>query len=290
MRRVRRLIPIVGALVVIAAPAPSGWAQSGGTPAPDFSEPCPAVYPGDSAARERLARWMARGAADRGMPHELPVMAAIAESGLRNLSGSSYAGYFGMHESLNTGDYRGFRRNPDLQLRWFLDTAALVRQRRVAVGRPDPAADPSSFGSWIADVERPAPENRTGYQPHLGEAGDLIAGKCAAPVRDDTAAPRLEARIARPQHPLATGGVVVRLRCPDSDCLAGVTVMIGTRTTRSAAREPAPTGFTTLTAPLSRKTRRKLRAAGTARATITVIAADNAANTTSRTRVVTLEG
>ena len=66
--------------------------------------------------------------------------------------------------------------------------------------------------------------------------------------------------------------------------------MIGTRTTRSAAREPAPTGFTTLTAPLPRKTRRNLRAARTIKATITVIAADNAANTTSRTRLVTLEG
>ena len=70
--------------MVALAVAPTAWAQDGGgTPAPNFSEPCPAVYPGDDAARERLARWMARGAADRGMPHELPVMAALAESGLR---------------------------------------------------------------------------------------------------------------------------------------------------------------------------------------------------------------
>jgi hypothetical protein len=54
----------------------------GGAPAPAFGEPCPALYPGDDAARERLARWMARAAAERGLPHELPVMAAIAESGL----------------------------------------------------------------------------------------------------------------------------------------------------------------------------------------------------------------
>jgi hypothetical protein len=288
--RAGALMVALTAVVACGGVAAAAAQDGGGTPAPNFSEPCPAVYPGDDAARERLARWMARGAADRGMPHELPVMAAIAESGLRNLSGPSYSGFFGMHESLNSGDYRGFRRNPDLQLRWFLDSAALVRQRRVAVGRPDPAGHPSSFGSWIADVERPAPENRTGYQPHLGEARDLIAGKCAAPAHDDDAPPRLVARIPRPQHPLTTGGVVVSLRCPDSDCLAGVTVMIGTRTTRSAAREPAPTGFTTLTAPLPRKTRRTLRAGRTIRATITVIAADNAANTTSRRRVVTLEG
>ena len=272
------------------AAAPAGAQDGGGgTPAPDFTDPCPAVYPGDNAARERLARWMARGAADRGMPHELPVMAAIAESGLRNLSGPSYSGFFGMHESLNSGDYRGFRRNPDLQLRWFLDTATLVRQRRVAVGWPDPAADPSAFGSWIADVERPAPENRSGYQPHLGEAENLIAGKCAPPARDDTVPPRLTVRIQRPQHPLATGGVVVRVRCPDADCLAGATVTIGTRTARSAAREPAPQGFTTLTAPIPRKARRGLRAGRTIKATITAIAADNAANTSSRSRLVTLE-
>ena len=288
--RARAAAVLALSAAVLGGGAADADAQSGGTPAPNFNEPCPAVYPGDDAARERLARWMARGAADRGMPHELPVMAAIAESGLRNLSGPSYSGFFGMHESLNSGDYRGFPRNPDLQLRWFLDTAALVRQRRVAVGRPDPAADRSSFGSWIADVERPAPQNRSGYQPHLGEAQELIAGKCAPPDRDDTAPPRLEARISRPQHPLATRGVVVSVRCPDSDCLAGATVTIGTRTTRSAASEPASRGFTTLTAPIPRKTRRKLRAGRTIRARVTVIAADNAANTTARTRLVTLEG
>jgi hypothetical protein len=289
--RAAKALTLIAVVAVTAgrASAPADAQEGGGTPAPDFTDPCPALYPGDSAARERLARWMARGAADRGMPHELPVMAAIAESGLRNLSGPSYSGFFGMNESLNSGDYRGFRRNPDLQLRWFLDTAALVRQRRVAVGRPDPAADPSSFGSWIADVERPAPENRSGYQPHLGEAEDLIAGKCAPPASDDTVPPRLTVRIQRPQHPLATGGVVVRVRCPDADCLAGATVTIGTRTTRSTPREPATSGFTTLTAPLPRRARRNLRAGRTVKATITAIAADNAANTSSRSRLVTLE-
>lgn len=285
----RRLVPIVGAVILLAAPVARGQSGGGGMPAPDFSEPCPAVYPGDDAARERLARWMARGAADRGMPHELPVMAAIAESGLRNLSGPSYSGFFSMHRSLNTGAYRGFRRNPELQLRWFLDTAALVRQRRVAVGRADPASDPSSFGGWIADVEGPAPQNRSGYQPTLGEAQDLIARKCAPPARDDTAPPRLEARIPRAQRPLAGGGIVVSARCPDRDCMAGATVTVGARTTRSAALEPAAGGFTTLTAPVSRRTRRALRAGRTVRARVTAIAADNAANTSSRGRLVTLE-
>jgi hypothetical protein len=280
---------VVAALLVLAFSAVVR-AQSGGMPAPDFSEPCPAVYPGDAAAKERIARWMARGAADRGMPHELPVMAAIAESGLRNLEGESYQGFFGMHDSLNTGDYRGFPRNPDLQVRWFLDTAGLVRQRRVAEGRADPAKDPASYGSWIADVERPAPENRSGYQPHLDEARALIASKCAPPTSADTTAPRLEARIARSQRPLTTGGIVIQVRCPDHDCLAGAMAAIGTRTVRAAAREPTPRGFTTLIARVPRKTRRDIRAGRSVQARVTAIAADNSANTTARGRLVTLVG
>jgi len=286
MRRVRRLFAAVAALVLVAVP--SARAQSGGTPAPDFSEPCPAVYPGDDAQKERLARWMARAAADRGMPHELPVMAAIAESGLENLKGESYLGFFGMHESLNSDEYRGFPHNPDLQVRWFLDTAALVRQRRVAEGRADPAEDPASYGSWIADVERPAPENRSGYQPHLDEARTLIAGKCAPPKSDDTAPPRLEARIPGRQHPLATGGIVIQARCPEHDCLVGATATFGARTVHVQAREPAPRGLPTLTARVPRKTRREIRAGRTIHASVTAIAVDTAANPTARHRLVTL--
>ena len=290
MRRVRRAVPLAAALVLLAAPA--GWAQSGGggMPAPDFNEPCPAVYPGDDAAKERIARWMARGAADSGLPLELPVMAAITESGLRNLRGDTYHGFFGMHDSLNSGDYRGFPRNPDLQVRWFLDSARLVRQRRVAVGRPDPAQDEAAYGIWIADVERPARAYRSRYQTHLGEARALIAGKCAAPAAGDIAPPRLEVRIARRQHPLDTGGIVVEARCPDGDCLLGATTTIGAHTRRSAAREPAERGYTTLTAPIPRSARRDLRAGRGVSARVTAIAADNAANTTARHRLVTLRG
>jgi hypothetical protein len=284
---VRRAVPLVAVFALLAAPG--AWGQSGGMPAPDFTEPCPAVYPGDEATKERIARWMARGAADRGLPHELPVMAGIAESGLTNLRGESYSGFFGMHESLNTGDYRGFPRNPDLQLRWFLDTAGLVRQRRVAEGRPDPAKDPAAYGIWIADVERPAPENRSGYQRHLDEARALIAGKCAAPAGDDTTPPRLDARIAGRQRPLGAGGIVLMVRCPDHDCLVGATATVGARTRRARAREPLARGYTTLIVAVPRAARRELRAGRTVHARVSAIAADDAANTTARRRLVTLE-
>ena len=63
-------------------------------------------------------------------------MAALAESGLRNLNmkGNPFAGFFSMHRSLSKGAYRGFPRNPELQLLWFLDTAVIVRQREIAEG------------------------------------------------------------------------------------------------------------------------------------------------------------
>ena len=275
------------ALLVVLVSAPPALAQ-GGAPAPNFEEPCPALYPGDDAPKERLARWMARAAAERGLPHELPVMAAIAESGLRNLRGESYHGFFGMHESLNRGEYRGFPRRPELQVKWFIDTASSVRQRRVAETGPDPAADPTSFGQWIADVERPAPQNRSGYQPELEEASRLVAGKCAAPVHDDVTPPTLIAQIAARQHPLAAGGIVVNARCPDQDCLVGASASMGERTRRAAAREPAARGSSVVSVAVPRAVRRSLRAGRSVRARVIVCAADPAANATTRQRSVLL--
>lgn len=284
----RRLLPMVVVLSLVVAP--KAIAQGGGMPAPDFSEPCPATYPGDDAEKARIARWMARGAADRGLPHELPVMAGLTESGLQNLRGSSFAGYFGMSRALNTGEYRGFPRNPDLQMRWFTDTAMLVRQRRVAEGRPDPAGDPAFYGSWIADVERPARQYRSRYQTHLEEARGLIAGKCDARNTDDTTGPRLNVRIAAAQQPLSTGGITLNARCPDHDCLLGAMVEIGDAVRRAAAREPASSGSTQVVVKVPRAVRRELRAGRAVRARVTVIAVDTAANPTVRARLVTLKG
>jgi hypothetical protein len=288
---VLRSTALVAALVAVLAFAPGALAQ-GGAPAPDFDEPCPALYPGDDAARERIARWIARVAAERGLPHELPVMAAIAESGLRNLRGGSYHGFFGMHESLDSGDYRGFPRRPELQLRWFLDTASAVRQRRVAEGGPDPAGDENAFGIWIADVERPAPEHRSGYQRHLDEARRLVAGKCAAPLRDDVEPPRLIARIPSRQRALAAAGIAASVRCPDADCLSGATatVTVAERelSLRARAIEPPARGYGRHVLRLPRAVRRELARGHNVRARVTVFAADAAANASTRQRSVLL--
>jgi hypothetical protein len=283
-------IAALAAVALLFLSAPAHGQDGGGMPAPDFSEPCPAVYPGDAAEKVRIARWMARAAADRGLPHELPVMAALTESGLQNIRGSSFSGYFGMSRTLNRGDYRGFPRDPDLQVRWFTDTAMLVRQRRVAEGRPDPADDPIAYGSWIADVERPARQYRSRYQTHLEEARDLIAGRCAEPESADGKAPRFRLRIDTTQQPLSQRGITLSARCPDNDCLVGVTVEVGDAVRRLSARKPAARGYTAFTAPVPRSARRDLRAGRTVKARVTAIAADNAANTTSRSRLVTLGG
>lgn len=273
---------------LVAAPAA---AAQGGVTAPDLSDPCPAVYPGDSASRERLARWMARGAADRGLPRELPVMAAIAESGLRNLRGEDYHGFFGMHESLSAGVYRGFPSRPELQLRWFLDSAATVRQRRIAEGMPDPAGDERDFGHWVADVERPAPQNRSGYQPHLAEARRLIGSRCPAPANADTAPPPLEVRIARRQRP-ATGTVQVRLRCPQEGCRVGAVLGVNVRGTLHQSRTSAGTSpdgdWIELAVAVPRAARRLLARGRSAGAVVQAIGVSESARATTVERRVRL--
>ncbi len=144
-----------------------------------------AAYPGDAAPPPLLAAWMATGATSAGLPGELPVMGALVESGLQNLTfGDADArGYFQMRESIwNTGRYAGFPENPSLQLLWFTDYATQAGAGRAAQGIDN--ADPATWGEWVADVERPAEQYRGRYQLRLAEASQLIAAGCppAAPV------------------------------------------------------------------------------------------------------------
>ena len=182
---------------------------------PRPGDPCPAAYPGDDAARKPLARWMARAAALRDVPQELPVMAALAESGLRNLNtkGNAFAGFFSMHRSLNKGAYRGFPRNPELQLLWFLDTAVIVRQREIAEGAEEYGTASDGYGTWIADVERPAPENRDGYQPYFDDADELL-DRVLPPARPhpDAAPPALRVVAAARQRDVVTSARAARAR------------------------------------------------------------------------------
>ena len=164
---------------------------------------------------------------------------------------------------------------------------AAVRQRRVAEGRPTPRRTRAS-GNWIADVERPAPENRSGYQPHLDEARPLVAGKCAAPVqrRHDPAAPRCPDRPR--QHPLTTGGIVVRSAAPTTTAWPARRrrSVSAPSAWRHASPRPAASPHSSRRVP--RETRRDIRAGRSVRARVTAFAADTSSNTTRRRRLVTL--
>jgi cell wall-associated NlpC family hydrolase len=191
--------PAEGAkLVMSGAPAPSHAQASGGAPvAPahhDSAHQPPAehaaaapeaadsglAYPGDQAAPQQLATWMGARAEQAGLPPELPVMAALTESGLRNLSygDRDSVGFFQMRLGIwNEGAYAGYPDHPDLQIQWFIDHALAVKAENPAL-----AQSPGSWGEWVADVEQPAAAYRYRYQLQLGTAQELLRGAEQAPV------------------------------------------------------------------------------------------------------------
>jgi len=132
----------------------------------------------DDPSRVAVAHWMASAARDAGLPGELPVMASLVESGLRNLSygHADSVGFFQMRQGIwNKGAYEGYLARPDLQLRWFFDHAIAVRDARVGAGDVTYGEDPATWGEWIADVERPYEAYRRRYAQRLDEARALLA-------------------------------------------------------------------------------------------------------------------
>ena len=125
---------------------------------------------------------MAKEAEKRGLPPQLPIMASLVESGMTNIQGgdADSVGFYQMRVGIwNQGEYAGYPKKPELQVKWFLDQAEQVKKPRVAAGKP--IDDPNSFGEWIADVERPAEQYRGRYQLKLGEANDLLGSAATAP-------------------------------------------------------------------------------------------------------------
>ena len=129
-------------------------------------------YPGDDAPKAELAGWLAAHAQEAGLPPELPVMAALVESDLANLNfgDADSVGFFQMRVGIwNTGEYAGYPENPELQIKWFIDNALAVKEQQGLTGD-----DPSAYGEWIADVERPAEQYRGRYQLELEQARELL--------------------------------------------------------------------------------------------------------------------
>ncbi len=163
----------------------------------------PGAYPGDDAPKEQIAAWMAAEAEKRGLPAQLPVMAALVESNLTNVNfgDADSLGYFQMRVSFwDSGPYAGFADDPKKQVDWFLDTAERVKEQRVSRGQS--ITDPNQFGEWIADVERPAEQYRGRYQLQLDKANGLLANAPKTPAAPEVA-PAAAVAPAAPAAPAA---------------------------------------------------------------------------------------
>ena len=118
----------------------------------------PVDYPGNDASQQELAKWLAREAQKAGLPAELPVMAALVESGVRNLSfgDADSVGFFQMRVSIwNRGAYAGYPQNPGLQIKWFIDQAVALKNKRIAQGYENFGKRPRHLGDL--DRRRRAP-------------------------------------------------------------------------------------------------------------------------------------
>jgi hypothetical protein len=142
-------------------------------------------WPGDNASRAAVASWMGAWARASGLPRELPVMAGLVESGLKNLNfgDRDSVGLFQMRLGRwNHGAYAGFPSRPDIQMRWFIDRARLMRARLSRQGR-DPMGHPGEYGAWAADVTQPPSQYRGRFQLRLDEARQLLALPVTQPAR-----------------------------------------------------------------------------------------------------------
>jgi hypothetical protein len=181
------------------------------------------AYPGDSASSAAYANWMANGVSLKKLPGELPVMAGLVESGLKNLNygDADSVGFFQMRASIwNKGAYAGYLTKPDLQLQWFIDQATAVRSNYIANGKADPAASEATYGVWIADIERPASQYRGRYQLRLRDAQKLVADTCPDLQGVNVNAPTSHLTIKHKQRPARSGAIAIRVSCPFVACIA----------------------------------------------------------------------
>ncbi|MDX6628346.1 MAG: peptidoglycan DL-endopeptidase CwlO [Gaiellales bacterium] len=177
----RSTVQVMRAVKAPAAQHPAAEPAASGKAAPLTPDQLAAAsaggYPGDDAQPEQYAAWMAAAAQKAGLPPQLPIMAALTESGMHNLGGGDRdsIGFFQMRTSVwDQGEYAGYGQNPDLQLKWFITQALAIKEQRLARGETAFQADPSQWGNWIADVERPQEDLRGRYQTHLDAANNLL--------------------------------------------------------------------------------------------------------------------
>jgi hypothetical protein len=152
----------------------------------------------------------------------------------------------------------------------------IVRQREIAEGDEDYASDSSSYGLWIADVERPAPQNRDGYQPYLDDADALLTESCRPSDHTaDETPPALTVKAKGRQRDT----VLVTARCPSEACLVAAQAE-PRRRVRAAPAVAADGDAVVLALPA--------RARRSVDLVVTVTAVDEAGNATRKDKRVTL--
>lgn len=235
-------------------------------------------YPGDAASSESFANWMANAAWAKKVPAELPIMAGLVESGLKNLNygDADSLGFFQMRTSVwNNGQYKGYATHPELQLKWFFDQAASVRANYIANKKADPAASESTYGVWIADLESPAAQYRYKYQLRLGEAKKLIKATCPDLEGVNVDAPVSNLTIKHKQHPGRSGAIAVRVSCPEVTCVATGSAVFRLPGRKSVVRLASDTymipgkGHVTMKLRIPHSIRKRIRSALTGGATTT---------------------
>ena len=170
------------------------------------------AYPGDHAPRSAIAAWMGDAAQRAGLPRELPVMAALVESGLKNdnYGDRDSLGFFQMRTSIwDHGKYAGFPKDPRLQLRVVHRRGARRSRRAAARGRrrirPRPAHR-TATGSPTSSARRPSTAAATSSSstPPASSCADPVGGR---PLR------RFVPGTARPAATDAIGRRSIRRAC-----------------------------------------------------------------------------
>jgi hypothetical protein len=187
-------IPAPGVLSARVPKIPSVGAPQGGGSAARLmnvlganAQGAPA-HPAGAASKQDIACWLAAQSRAAGAPGELLVMAALTESGGRNL-GYGHAdsvGYFQIRPSTNFVP-AGFGVPPNTKVdgNWWVEhpdaQAAWAREKIAGTlggARDADLNDPAALGAWAQDLERSAYPDR--YQTHYAEARELVRN-CAEP-------------------------------------------------------------------------------------------------------------
>jgi hypothetical protein len=188
-------IPAPGALSARVPKIPTIGAPQGGAPAARLMNVLGAnaagapAHPPGAASKQDIACWLAAQSRAAGAPGELLVMAALTESGGRNLGygDADSVGYFQIRPSTNAipagfglppgtqkpGDW--WVQNPDAQAAWAREKIA---QTGGVGGRDANLSDPDALGAWAQDIERSAYPER--YRANYDEAHELVR-RCGEP-------------------------------------------------------------------------------------------------------------